>query len=89
MSAGKEVGSTVETRKIRIPYTPGSAGTLKTLRIPDYSDATVYLPFGYEKGELYYPTFYLLHGGGGDEHSFFSEDGILKNGQNEPFFEHI
>ena len=54
-------------------------GTLKTLRIPDYSDATVYLPFGYEKGELHYPTFYLLHGGGGDEHSFFSEDGVLKN----------
>ena len=31
MSAGKEVGGAVETRQIRIPYTPGSAGTLKTL----------------------------------------------------------
>ena len=54
-------------------------GTLKTLRIPDYSNATVYLPAGYDKSENIYPTFYLLHGGGGDEHSFFSEDGLLRN----------
>ena len=55
------------------------AGTLETLAIPDFSPASVYLPYGYLQSEQRYSVFYLLHGGGGNEHSFFSGDGILKN----------
>ena len=53
-------------------------GTLEALEIPGFSNATVYLPYGYSDKQRY-STFYLLHGGGGDEHSFFSNDGELKN----------
>ena len=56
-----------------------SPGRLEQLDIPDFSDATVYLPAEYDRTEARYPVFFLLHGGGGDQHSFFSEDGLLKN----------
>ena len=55
------------------------AGHLETLQIPDFSPALVYLPYGYADGDKPLCTFYLLHGGGGNPHSFFSEDGLLKN----------
>ena len=55
------------------------AGELEEFFIPGFSPVTVYLPHGYSRSEERYNTFYLLHGGGGNEHSFFSEDGILKN----------
>jgi len=54
-------------------------GRLQTMHIPSFSNATVYVPADYNREGDPYPTFYLLHGGGGDEHSFFSEDGELKN----------
>ncbi len=55
------------------------AGRLEETEIPGFSRAAVYLPAGYDEGREPYNTFYLLHGGGGDEHSFFSEGGELKN----------
>ncbi len=55
------------------------AGRLEEMEIPGFSHATVYLPREYDAGAERYSTFYLLHGGGGDEHSFFSGDGKLKN----------
>ena len=42
------------------------AGTLETLAIPNFSPATVYLPYGYDQAEQRCSVFYLLHGGGGD-----------------------
>ena len=54
-------------------------GKLEELQIPDYSPAVIYLPFGYDETDQRYSTFYLLHGGGGNPYSFFSEDGLLKN----------
>lgn len=54
------------------------AGRLESMPVPGYATATVYLPTGYD-AEKAYPVFYLLHGGGGNEHAFFSEDGELKN----------
>ena len=54
-------------------------GRLEELQIPDYSPAAVYLPFGYDDGDRPCSTFYLLHGGGGNPYSFFSEDGLFKN----------
>lgn len=54
-------------------------GCLHTLQIPDFSSALVYLPYGYSDGNKPLNTFYLLHGGGGNPYSFFSEDGMLKN----------
>ena len=30
----------------------------------------VYLPDGYQSGQLNYPVLYLLHGAGGDEHAW-------------------
>ena len=56
-----------------------TAGTLEQLKIPGLPDATVYLPAGYDGESERYPVFILLHGGGGDQYSFFSVDGILKN----------
>ena len=56
-----------------------AAGTLEQLSIPGLTDATVYLPAGYDREKERYPVFILLHGGGGDQYSFFSVDGILKN----------
>ena len=55
------------------------AGRLEEIAIPGFSNAVIYLPAGYDESGEQYSTFYLLHGGGGDEHSFFSEDGKLKN----------
>ena len=37
---------------------------------------TIYLPDGYERGELRYPVLYLLHGAGGDEKAWAGEGGI-------------
>ena len=54
-------------------------GSLVTLEVAGFSDATVYLPYGYADTDDRYDTFYLLHGGGGDIHSFFAPDGELKN----------
>lgn len=54
-------------------------GRLEELEIPGFESAVVYLPAGYDRSEERYSTFYLLHGGGGDPHSFFSADGLLKN----------
>lgn len=54
-------------------------GRIAELQIPDYRSAMVYLPFGYDDTDRRYSTFYLIHGGGGDQHSFFSEDGIFRN----------
>ena len=56
------------------------AGRLEKLEIEGYPDAQVYVPAGYdaETGREY-PVFFLLHGGGGDPYSFFSEDGAFKN----------
>ena len=56
-----------------------TAGKLDRMNIPGFADATVYLPAEYGAKTRRYPVFYLLHGGGGDEHSFFAEDGLLKN----------
>ncbi len=52
-------------------------GRLETLKIPGWSDALVYLPYGYDAGDQAYSVFYLLHGGGGGPESFFSEDRLL------------
>lgn len=54
-------------------------GRLEEMEIPDFSGAVVYVPHGYDGDSKRYPVFYLLHGGGGDQYSFFSEDGLLKN----------
>ena len=54
-------------------------GRLEELSVPEFSPAVVYLPYGYEQSEKHYNVFYLLHGGGGNQWSFFSEDGLLKN----------
>ena len=54
-------------------------GRLEELQIPDFSPVAVYLPFGYDGDDRRYSTFYLLHGGGGNPYSLFSEDGLLKN----------
>ena len=54
-------------------------GRLEELAVPDFSPAAVYLPFGYDGDDRRYSTFYLLHGGGGNPYSFFSEDGLFKN----------
>jgi enterochelin esterase-like enzyme len=37
---------------------------------------TVYLPDGYDHGDLRYPVLYLLHGAGGDETAWAKEGGI-------------
>jgi enterochelin esterase-like enzyme len=37
---------------------------------------TVYLPDGYDRGDLRYPVLYLLHGAGGDETAWAKEGGI-------------
>jgi enterochelin esterase-like enzyme len=37
---------------------------------------TIYLPDGYERGDLRYPVLYLLHGAGGDETAWAKEGGI-------------
>ena len=37
---------------------------------------TVYLPDGYERGDLRYPVLYLLHGAGGDENAWARDGGI-------------
>ena len=68
-------------KTIPMEYTaPCSApGRLEQLKIPGFSDATVYLPCGYGRQAERYPLFILLHGGGGDQYSFFSVDGIFKN----------
>lgn len=68
-------------KKIPNEYLEPCRQTGKTdeIEIPGYSSAVVYLPEGYDKSAERYNTFYLLHGGGGDEHSFFSKDGKLKN----------
>ena len=54
-------------------------GRLEETAVPGFPDAVVYLPAGYDESTDRYNTFYLFHGGGGDPHSFFSEDGQLKN----------
>ena len=56
-----------------------AAGRLEELEIPDFPNAVVYLPAGYDQGEKRYPVFYLLHGGGGDPYAWFGEDGAFKN----------
>lgn len=56
----------------------GHPGRLESFPVPGFSTATVYLPADYDANGAY-PVFYLLHGGGGNEHSFFSGDGELKN----------
>ena len=56
-----------------------SEGTLEELSVPDFSPVTVYLPYGYGCSKRRYNVFYLLHGGGGNHRSFFSDDGLLKN----------
>ena len=53
-------------------------GRLEELPIPGFSGAVVYLPAGYDETQERYNVFYLLHGGGGDPYSFFSEDGLMK-----------
>ena len=53
-------------------------GRLETLEIPEFSAAMVYLPAGYDESTERYNTFYLLHGGGGNELTFF-EGGQLKH----------
>ena len=55
----------------------GHPGCLESFPVPGFSTATVYLPAGYAPDGAY-PVFYLLHGGGGNEHAFFSPDGELK-----------
>jgi len=55
------------------------AGTLEELAVPDFSPVLVYLPYGYDSNIAPLCTFYLLHGGGGNPYSFFSEDGLMKN----------
>ena len=57
----------------------GHGGRLEELSVPDFSPAVIYLPYGYEDSRKKYNVFYLLHGGGGNPWSFFSEDGLLKN----------
>ena len=57
----------------------GRPGRLEEVAVPGFQDAVVYLPAGYDESAERYCTFYLLHGGGGNPHSFFSEDGLLKN----------
>ncbi len=52
-------------------------GRLETLKIPGWSDALAYLPYGYETSGTAYDVFYLLHGGGGGPESFFAEDKLL------------
>ena len=59
------------------PCTHG--GSLESLTIPDFSPALVYLPYEYAGMDKPLCTFYLLHGGGGNPYSFFSEDGLMKN----------
>ena len=54
-------------------------GTLEQMSVPGLPNATVYLPAGYGETDERYPVFILLHGGGGNQFSFFSVDGILKN----------
>ena len=54
-------------------------GRLEELEIPDFNPAAVYLPYGYDASGERYSTFYVLHGGGGNPYSFFSEDGRFKN----------
>lgn len=56
-----------------------TAGRLEELKIPEFPNAVVYLPAGYDESACRYPVFYLLHGGGGDPYAFFGEDGIFKN----------
>lgn len=54
-------------------------GRLEELTIPDFSPAMVYLPWGYDESDKRFNTFYLMHAGGGNQRSFFSEDGRFKN----------
>ena len=54
-------------------------GRLEELPVPEFSPAVVYLPRGYDHSKKRYSVFYLLHGGGGNQWSFFSEDDRLKN----------
>ncbi|MEZ5816980.1 MAG: alpha/beta hydrolase-fold protein [Hyphomicrobiaceae bacterium] len=51
----------------------------------------VYLPDGYQRGDLSYPVLYLLHGAGGDEMAWAKEGGIkatadrmIRNGEIPP-----
>jgi S-formylglutathione hydrolase FrmB len=51
----------------------------------------VYLPDGYQKGDLRYPVLYLLHGAGGDEKDWAEAGGIkatadrmMRNGEIQP-----
>lgn len=54
-------------------------GRLEEAEIPGFPYTLVYLPAGYDESDGRYSVFYLLHGGGGDQHAFFREDGIFKN----------
>ena len=54
-------------------------GRTEELPIVGFSPAIVYLPYGYDESASRYNTFYLLHGGGGNPHSFFDEDETFKN----------
>ena len=54
-------------------------GHLEEMKVPGLSDARVYLPPEYDGENKRYPLFILLHGGAGDQYSFFSVDGMLKN----------
>ena len=56
-----------------------TAGRLEELKIPEFPDAVVYLPAGYDESACRYPVFYLLPVGGVDPYAFFGEDGIFKN----------
>src|SRR3954447_10924338 len=59
-------GSVVERR---LPRGPVHADGLLAFR----SGVCVYLPPGYDGGELRYPVVYLLHGGGGDQGDWISQ----------------
>ncbi len=60
------------------PTPADRGGRLETLKIPGFSDALAYLPYGYGEGREAYPVFYLLHGGGGEPRAFFAEDNKLQ-----------
>ena len=54
-------------------------GRLEKAEISGFPYALVYLPAGYDDSEERYCTFWLIHGGGGDQYSFFQENGAFKN----------
>ena len=67
--------------------TRSDAGSLVTRRLPDgprqpdgtlafISGICVYLPPGYDSGDLRYPVIYLLHGGFGYQHDWVAQGGV-------------